>query len=650
MADLVYNKYVLQKGKVVIMETLLAFVVPFCLSTVLIPLVKKVSIKTEAWAKQNERTIHHGIISRIGGIAIFVAFSVGLALFFKADRSIQGIYLASSLMFLIGLWDDFLDLPAKFKFLLQVGCAIILLVFGVRVDTLRVLGVPITNTAITSLFTILWVVGITNAINFLDGLDGLCGGMILVVLSVVCSISIVDQRGDIVLLSLIMMGSILGFLLYNSHPASIFMGDCGSLFLGCMIASISLLGFKSSTMMTLSFPILILILPIIDTFSAILRRKIKHIPFDQADRSHLHHQLMARFGQTTSVLIMCGITFGFGMSAFVYIHDRRAGMFLMLLLMGGVELFIERTGMISPSFHPIHSLFRWLFKPFLKNKPAWYDDEDELEVEVSQPKRKFIQSKQNQEYAKELEEKELSQQETQDQFETNSSSLTVDHAEGTSTDTSIESDWIAASTSSDYAPSAAPSSQNAENVEDYLASFTMTPEESIQLEQFKKRPASEFFSQSAFQADPKTILENMHLESNTNTNDETTKKVVFNKDIHLIQQANFHSDAKQNEKDTSLKPEVEAIKPRLFEFDENGILEEGIYEDNDSFNQESLSDQPLGIHDAIDRVGQSKKQNSAFQAKSDQITTDANQNAEPEEDVYPNALSAFSLNSSDSNN
>ena len=252
------------------METLLAFVVPFCLSTLLIPLVKKVSIKTEAWAKQNERTIHHGIISRIGGIAIFIAFSVGLALFFKADRSILGIYLASSLMFLIGLWDDFLDLPAKFKFLLQVGCAMILLVFGVRVDTLRVLGVPITNTMITSIFTILWVVGITNAINFLDGLDGLCGGMILVVLSVVCSISIVDQRGDIVLLSLIMMGSILGFLLYNSHPASIFMGDCGSLFLGCMIASISLLGFKSSTMMTLSFPILILILPIIDTFSAIL--------------------------------------------------------------------------------------------------------------------------------------------------------------------------------------------------------------------------------------------------------------------------------------------------------------------------------------------------------------------------------------------
>ena len=599
------------------METLLAFVVPFCLSTLLIPLVKKVSIKTEAWAKQNERTIHHGIISRIGGIAIFIAFSVGLALFFKADRSILGIYLASSLMFLIGLWDDFLDLPAKFKFLLQVGCAMILLVFGVRVDTLRVLGVPITNTMITSIFTILWVVGITNAINFLDGLDGLCGGMILVVLSVVCSISIVDQRGDIVLLSLIMMGSILGFLLYNSHPASIFMGDCGSLFLGCMIASISLLGFKSSTMMTLSFPILILILPIIDTFSAILRRKIKHIPFDQADRSHLHHQLMARFGQTTSVLIMCAITFGFGMSAFVYIHDRRIGMLLMFILMLGIELFIERTGMISPSFHPIHSLFRGIFKPFFKNRPAWYEEDEEVDQEIAKLENELKEQELIKELAQDKASHEIELAGYQEGLN-NNPNLSFD-ANDTQASFAMDRtlEYPNTTANPDNGPDLDSSIPNAENVAEYLASFTMTPQEQSELEQFKQRPASEFFNQSAFQADPTTILENMRLnqdsKQNANSNQqmqESSKQVAF----------------AQTTKSNSAQSEFQVIQPRLFAFDADGILEEDLYH-HDSSSQMPTSTKSVDTHDKMDQTKQS----------------DSTSQNDVEEVVYPSALSAFSL-------
>lgn len=599
------------------METLLAFVVPFCLSTLLIPLVKKVSIKTEAWAKQNERTIHHGIISRIGGIAIFIAFSVGLALFFKADRSILGIYLASSLMFLIGLWDDFLDLPAKFKFLLQVGCAMILLVFGVRVDTLRVLGVPITNTMITSIFTILWVVGITNAINFLDGLDGLCGGMILVVLSVVCSISIVDQRGDIVLLSLIMMGSILGFLLYNSHPASIFMGDCGSLFLGCMIASISLLGFKSSTMMTLSFPILILILPIIDTFSAILRRKIKHIPFDQADRSHLHHQLMARFGQTTSVLIMCAITFGFGMSAFVYIHDRRIGMLLMFILMLGIELFIERTGMISPSFHPIHSLFRGIFKPFFKNRPAWYEEDEEVDQEIAKLENELKEQELIKELAQDKASHEIELAGYQEGLNNNPHlSLDANDTQASfAMDRTLE--YPNTTANPDNGPDLDSSIPNAENVAEYLASFTMTPHEQSELEQFKQRPASEFFNQSAFQADPTTILENMRLnqdsKQNANSNQqmqESSKQVAF----------------AQTTKSNSAQSEFQVIQPRLFAFDADGILEEDLYH-HDSSSQMPTSTKSVDTYDKMDQTKQS----------------DSTSQNNVEEVVYPSALSAFSL-------
>lgn len=341
------------------MQSLLALCTPFLISAALIPLIRILSGPSDAWAKTNSRTIHHGRISRIGGIAIYLAFSAGLLLFFQADRSILGVYLSSSMMFLIGLADDFLDLPARLKFILQILASLILLHYGVQVDAIRIFGFAITSPVLCMGFTILWVVGITNAINLLDGLDGLCGGMILVVLSVVTAVSIVDRRPDIVMLSLILSGSILGFLLYNAHPASIFMGDCGSLFLGSMIASLSLLGFKSSTALTLAFPILILILPIIDTFSAILRRRIKKIPVDQADKSHLHHQLLRRFGQTNAVVIMCGITFLFGMSAFVYIYSRMAGLCMMAVLILALEIFIERTGMIAERFHPVHSLVRW---------------------------------------------------------------------------------------------------------------------------------------------------------------------------------------------------------------------------------------------------------------------------------------------------
>jgi UDP-GlcNAc:undecaprenyl-phosphate GlcNAc-1-phosphate transferase len=350
------------------MNYLQVLVVPFVLSALLIPLIKTVSKPAMAWAQENSRTIHHGIISRIGGVAIYISFSIALALFFEPDKAVLGIYLACSLMFFTGLADDFLDLPAKLKLVMQILSAVILISFGVKVDTLRILSFTIDDPFVCTLFTVIWVVGITNAINLLDGLDGLCGGLILVVLFIVLAISIVDRRSDIIVLSLMLAGSILGFLLYNAHPASIFMGDCGSLFLGCMVASISMLGFKSSTAVTLALPILILILPIADTLSAILRRRLANVGFDHADKSHLHHQLMRRFGQTNSVIIMCAMTFLCGMSAFLYIYSKGPGLVAMIVMVIAIDLFIEKTGMISSSYHPLLSLLSFLFRPLRRKK------------------------------------------------------------------------------------------------------------------------------------------------------------------------------------------------------------------------------------------------------------------------------------------
>jgi len=133
------------------------------------------------------------------------------------------------------------------------------------------------------------VIGITNAVNLIDGLDGLAGGISVIILVVIATLSLLEGRSDIMMLSLILAGSTLGFLMYNSHPASIFMGDCGALFLGFVISAISLLGFKSSTLITLGLPILLLGIPILDTISAIIRRKLSGKSFSDADKNHLHH-------------------------------------------------------------------------------------------------------------------------------------------------------------------------------------------------------------------------------------------------------------------------------------------------------------------------------------------------------------------------
>jgi UDP-GlcNAc:undecaprenyl-phosphate GlcNAc-1-phosphate transferase len=150
----------------------------------------------------------------------------------------------------------------------------------------------------------------------------------------------------------------LGFLLYNAYPASIFMGDCGSLFLGFMISAISLLGFKSSTIMTLALPILLLMIPIVDTVSAILRRTLKGMKFSQADKSHIHHLLMNHYGHPNTVLIMCGLTALFGLSAYVYLLNRNLGFLAMLVILMAVEIFIEKSAMISEKFHPVLGMLR----------------------------------------------------------------------------------------------------------------------------------------------------------------------------------------------------------------------------------------------------------------------------------------------------
>lgn len=337
--------------------------IPFCVSVCLTPIVKKASVWSKAYAKENERTVHHGIISRIGGISIYIAFMVSSALFLNPDRAINGIILGGSIMFFTGLIDDLIDIKPLVKLFFEVVAASVLIYFGVGVDAIHLpFGIVIDNFYVSIIFTIIWVAGITNAINLIDGLDGLAGGMSVIMLVVIGSVALIERRFDVAMITFIMASSTMGFLLYNAHPASIFMGDCGSLFLGFMISAISLLGFKGSTIVTLALPMLLLMIPIIDTLSAILRRTLKGMKFMQADKSHIHHLLMKQFGHGKTVIIMCGLTFIFGLSAYAYLINTRIGFTVMLITLFGVELFIEKSAMISEHFHPIMGLYRRVVK------------------------------------------------------------------------------------------------------------------------------------------------------------------------------------------------------------------------------------------------------------------------------------------------
>ena len=333
--------------------------IPFLISLILTPIIKRYSTWAKAYAKENNRTVHHGIISRIGGIAIFIAFITSAPFFLSVDQAINGIVLGGAIMFFTGLVDDLIDIKPPVKLFFELVAAVVLIVNGVSVDSIHLpFGIVINHPIFSVIFTIIWVAGITNAINLIDGLDGLAGGMSLIMLVVIGSVSIMERRLDVAILTFLLASSTGGFLVYNAHPASIFMGDCGSLFLGFMISAISLLGFKGSTIVTLALPMLLLCIPIIDTLSAILRRTIKGMKFMQADKSHIHHLLMAQFGHQNTVIIMFGLTALFGLCAYVYLFNTMIGFAVMLALLLVVELFIEKSAMISEHFHPLMGLYR----------------------------------------------------------------------------------------------------------------------------------------------------------------------------------------------------------------------------------------------------------------------------------------------------
>ena len=271
---------------------------------------------------KDARRVHKKPIPRFGGMAIFLGSMAAMLIPAGMNDKIKVAMIGGLLMYLLGITDDILDIKPVVKFLGQLIIASGVYALGVRITFIsNYFGAAVTDshanvilsTGVAYIITVLWIVGITNAVNLMDGLDGLAAGSVAIMSLCLAYIAYIHgaRLGSMpVCIALVAVaGGCIGFLPYNFSPAKTFMGDGGALYLGYMIAVLSVISpLKRATVVGALIPMLTLAVPIFDTLFAMLRRALKHESIMHADKGHLHHHLMAAgFGQRRSVLIMYGI-------------------------------------------------------------------------------------------------------------------------------------------------------------------------------------------------------------------------------------------------------------------------------------------------------------------------------------------------------
>lgn len=296
-----------------------ALLVAWLATDLLIPHVVRLAKLIGKMDEPDPRKVHKEPIPRLGGIAIFLGSICALVVlellqpgFFTKQTHWYGIIIGSSLMFLLGVIDDLKTLSAKFKFVFQIGVALIAYYMGVKILVLSnpLGGMLVLPEWLSVAMTVFWLVGITNTINLIDGLDGLAAGVSMIAGITLSIIAMQTNQylGAVIILTLV--GSTIGFLRYNFNPAKIFMGDSGSLFLGFTLAAISITGvLKLAATVTILLPLLILGVPILDTTFAIVRRALSGKPIFQPDKGHLHHRLLGiGLSQRRVVIVIYGFS------------------------------------------------------------------------------------------------------------------------------------------------------------------------------------------------------------------------------------------------------------------------------------------------------------------------------------------------------
>ena len=297
------------------MVYLFAFLVPLLIVFLITPFIRYLGLKIWAVDKKNHRKIHaKNVIVKFGGVGIYFGFVAGLIIMAVYDNAqfqahifqISGLAVCATLALFLGMYDDLLGSRAHKKLFVQIVIACLLIKVGFLIQRIYLPGMLDIHLGVFSIpFTVLWLVGITNAINLIDGLDGLAGGIVAIACLFFSFYGLYAGEPLICYLSLALLGAVVGFLHYNFYPAKIFMGDSGSLFLGCMLASMGAYVVKAGSMLNKFFlpSLLILLLPILDTVMAVIRRLSRKQHIFTSDASHIHHFFLNRgFSQVQVVL------------------------------------------------------------------------------------------------------------------------------------------------------------------------------------------------------------------------------------------------------------------------------------------------------------------------------------------------------------
>jgi UDP-GlcNAc:undecaprenyl-phosphate GlcNAc-1-phosphate transferase len=367
------------------------------LSVVITPIVIAVGRKLRIYDSPTARKVHTGQIPRIGGIAIFLSSTILVVTVLFLDntigdrfRNIQtqviALLCAATFIFLVGFVDDVRGVRVRYKLLAQIAAAAAMCMAGARIESLNFANLFTLRFGLFSFpLTILWIISITNAVNLIDGLDGLAAGICAIACIVIAVFALAGGNLVLAVMMLALIGSLSGFLFFNFNPARIFMGDCGSMFLGFMLGSASVMcATKSGTMVALALPAIVLGLPIFDTAFSMLRRYLNRWAITSPDRGHLHHRLLDMgLRHRHVVIIMYAITaLAAGLGMFMMITQGSStiviffGVILLLLLafraVGAVRLRetiarIKYNKVISREAAEDTSLFQELHLAFHQN-------------------------------------------------------------------------------------------------------------------------------------------------------------------------------------------------------------------------------------------------------------------------------------------
>lgn len=349
---------------------LLILIKTVVMSFMITPIMKKISFKIGAYDAPDKRRVNKKNMPTAGGIAIYVSYFLSLFFLFPINNfRIVPIFIASTIIIIVGLIDDIKEISAKYK-MLGIFIAGLVIYYMAEINISKI-DFPILGEVELGFWglpiTLFWILGITNSVNLIDGLDGLAAGVSsisLLTMGIISFFFLGSGSSEVAILIFALVAAIIGFLPFNFYPASIYLGDTGSLFLGFMVSILSLYGLKNVTLISFIIPVVVLGVPIIDTFFAIIRRVLAKQPISMADKKHMHHRLMSiGFTHKQTVQLIYAISFIFSCVALLYPQSSTIGaVVITVLLIFALSIFTEVIGLSGKEKKPLIDFIKKITK------------------------------------------------------------------------------------------------------------------------------------------------------------------------------------------------------------------------------------------------------------------------------------------------